>query len=567
MTTNEKLTRAIALQAGPIDTEKRTVDLCFSTENSVERSFGDEILDHSAASVELARLNDGAPLLLEHDRTKQVGVVVKAWIDDDRKARAVVKFGRSKLAKEIFDDVQDGIRRLVSVGYVVKNFVQEKTKDGAAVFRAMSWEPMEISLVSIPADLACGVGRAAPTICQEQPTTKKEIETVSTKQETVIEAVRDVRASEIAELGKKTGTQAEAVEYIATGRTVEDFKSLLIERQANAKPLAQAAPELGMSTAEVRRYSLMEAIRARSRGDQVSGIELEASRAIERQTGLVPRGFWVPSDVFKRDMTAANSAGAIGTNVGDYIAPLYAQSVVVALGARVLSGLTGNVSLPKGGTATAGWLTETGASVESAHTLGQVQITPKRLGTFVDVSKQLLAQSSTDVEGIVRGDLVQQLSLAIDAAAIAGAAAPSPIGILSAGGVGTVSSAGIDRDVVVDLEGTVGAANALTAGCAYIMPPAVKSGLKKEQLGTSGRFVMEGEDLNGYRAVASTQVTAGALAFGDFSQLIVASFGPGVDLTVDQFTQAGNGLVRIYAQQYADVAIRHAAAFAKYVAA
>lgn len=147
----------------------RTVELAFSSEAEVERSFGIEILDHSPSSVRLDRLRAGAALLVGHDRDDQVGVVESVSIDVDRRGRAVVRFGNSQRADEIFQDVKDGIRRLISFGYTVHNAVREGTRDGADVFRVTDWEPFEISIVSIPADVTVGIGRNADSLGMENP--------------------------------------------------------------------------------------------------------------------------------------------------------------------------------------------------------------------------------------------------------------------------------------------------------------------------------------------------------------------------------------------------------------
>lgn len=149
------------------DKESRTIELAFSSEAAV-RSFDwdlgeyDEILDHKSSSVVMTRLSNRAPLLLEHDRGQQIGVIEKASIDADRIGRATVRFGKGNLANEIFQDVKDGIRSLVSVGYRVYDLEEEDDdkKEGPKTMRATRWEPMEISIVAIPADISVGVGRS-----------------------------------------------------------------------------------------------------------------------------------------------------------------------------------------------------------------------------------------------------------------------------------------------------------------------------------------------------------------------------------------------------------------------
>jgi len=114
-----KHTRVATFERASVDLEARTVPLAFSSEEPYERSFGMEVLDHAPQSVRLGRLAGGGALLLDHDPTRLIGVIERASIDEDKIGRAVVRFGRSELAEEAFRDVQDGIRRHVSVGYMI----------------------------------------------------------------------------------------------------------------------------------------------------------------------------------------------------------------------------------------------------------------------------------------------------------------------------------------------------------------------------------------------------------------------------------------------------------------
>lgn len=158
--------RSFQIERAAIGTDdERTVELTFSSENPVEQYNWDygrymEVLDHAPESVDMSRLLARAPLLLEHERECQIGVVEEASIVE-RKGRAKVRFGKGEKADEIFRDVKDGIRSLVSVGYRITKLVVEKIEEqGLDTLRAMGWQPMEISIVSVPADFSVGVGRS-----------------------------------------------------------------------------------------------------------------------------------------------------------------------------------------------------------------------------------------------------------------------------------------------------------------------------------------------------------------------------------------------------------------------
>ena len=114
--------RSFAMTRGAVDDDARTVEIAFSSEEPYERAFGSEVLDHTAQSVRLGRLMGGAAVLVNHDSGDQVGVVESARIDDDKTGRAVIRFSRSQRGQEIFQDVQDDIRQLISVGYKIHDY-------------------------------------------------------------------------------------------------------------------------------------------------------------------------------------------------------------------------------------------------------------------------------------------------------------------------------------------------------------------------------------------------------------------------------------------------------------
>jgi HK97 family phage major capsid protein/HK97 family phage prohead protease len=154
------LYRSFEIDQRKVNREERTVEICFATETPADRYFGEEILLCGAENVRLSRLNNKGAFLFEHDVKKQIGAHVPGSVrmDPDRKGRALIKFSRSNLGEEQWQDVQDGIRTLISVGYIVHKYEVDEEED---TFTATDWEPLENSLVSIPVDTACGVGRSA----------------------------------------------------------------------------------------------------------------------------------------------------------------------------------------------------------------------------------------------------------------------------------------------------------------------------------------------------------------------------------------------------------------------
>jgi len=155
---------AIDIRSGSVNEESRTVDLSFSSEEPYkryDRQLGEyyEVLSHESDDIDMSRVNDGAPVLVNHNPDDHVGVVEHAEVGEDKRGYAKVRFGRSARAIEIFNDVLDGIRKNVSVGYKwLKSEKVGEAEDGLPIVRA-SFIPFEISLASIPADNSVGVGR------------------------------------------------------------------------------------------------------------------------------------------------------------------------------------------------------------------------------------------------------------------------------------------------------------------------------------------------------------------------------------------------------------------------
>lgn len=156
----QQVERVFTVEREGVDEKKRTAYLSIASEAPYERWWGVEILSVTKDAIRDGRLKAGAPLLVGHDTRQQVGVVESFEITQDKKLRILARFGRSALAEEIFRDVLDGIRRNTSVGYIIWDLVLEKQEEDVATYRVTDWEPLEGSIVPIPADPSVGVGRS-----------------------------------------------------------------------------------------------------------------------------------------------------------------------------------------------------------------------------------------------------------------------------------------------------------------------------------------------------------------------------------------------------------------------
>lgn len=586
-----------------INQESRTVELAFSSEASVDRWFGKEILDHSPSSIRLGRLRDGGPVLMDHNTSDQVGVVDSVSIDADRKGRAVVRFGKSARATEIFNDVIDGIRQSVSVGYRIHNIVLEQSNDTGDTYRATDWEPYEVSIVSVPADTSVGIGRSADMAPDKKPEPELNIEEKSMTIETNDAALAASRAegaqaerarvSALTTLGDRLGMSDLSREFINNGQSIDAFQNAVIERMAKnpPKPIATETAELGMSDKEVRNFSIVRAIHALAnptdrRAQAAAAFEFEASYAAAEKMNRPSRGITVPIDVLKRDLLVGTATAGGHTVATDLLAQSFIdllrnRSLMMQPGmATVLTDLNGNIAIPRQtGGATAYWVAENGAATESQQAFDQVTLTPKTVGAFTDISRKLLLQSSIDVEAFVRGDLAKVLALALDLAALHGTGASNqPTGIAATSGIGSVAGGtnGLAPawSHIIALESEVAIDNADVGSLRYVTNAKVRGKLKGTEKASSTAQFIWGDDsrLNGYDASVTNQVSStltkgtssgvcSAIFFGNWVDLLIGMWG-GIDINIDTSTGATAGTVRVVALQDADIAVRHAESFA-----
>jgi len=627
----EQQSRALLVERAAVNEEARTVQLAFASEAPVERHWGVEVLDCTATGMRSGRLRAGANLLCDHDTRDVVGVIDNIETGADRVVRAVVRFGKSARAEEVFRDVVDGIRRNVSVGYLIHEAKLVEQRDGLDTYRVTDWEPYEISLVSVPADASVGIGRsaehadtaanpravvvqtavhvesgvdrqavlkavtAAVTRAQAEvaapptETSSKETPAMSAPEVTV-EAKRD-HAAEISKIAITIPGGAElAMSAIQRGLTVEAFQREAIEK-ITTKPLPSS--DIGLTASEARNFSVLRAINALVNPNDVNAqraaaFEREASEAAAKVLGKSARGFWLPTDVQKvqrRDLTAGtNNAGgftvATELQASNFIDALRDAMVIMGMGTRMLTGLVGNIAIPKlSAGATHYWVAENSAPTESQQTLAQVTMTPKTVGAFTDISRRLLLQSSLDVEAMVRNDLATVLGLAIQGAAINGSGASNqPSGLLtllSPTAVGGTDGAAPTWANIIELETAVAVANADVGTMGYLTNAKVRGKLKTTQkfASTNGMPVWEAGDmpLNGYRAGVTNAVpsnltkggssVASAILFGNWADLLIGMWG-GLDIMVDPYSGSTAGTVRVVALQDVDIAVRNLVSFA-----
>lgn len=615
------------------------ISFSLTSETPIDRWYGTEILSHEKGAIRLDRAKGGAmPLLFNHNWDDPVGMIDGARVEGGRLV-VDAHFFDTERAREVAAMVEGGLRN-VSAGYQVHAF-EEKVKE--QLYTAVDWEPLEGSIVSVPADRTVGIGRgaaagdelpvrlvrigddidppAAPAA--SSPTSTKELSTMFTRhrlQEQANDgtagsagggalgtnnplpaqprqgpAAAELEADRVAAIDNlcranniDAGIRNVWVTSGASMRSISDELLGILQTRAAAAPKVTA---VGLSQQETRRFSRARAIEAcASQNWTQAGLEAEASREIQKRLNRNPdpNRFFVPWEIqeranrtpvehlayalMKRDLTVA-SAGAGGylvetQNVG-FIELLRNKSVLFNMGARRLSGLQGNVSIPKqSATGSATWLANEAATIsEINQTFVQVAMSPKNVGGYTEISRQLLLQSNPAAEGIVVADLASVVALDIDLKGLNGSGASGqPTGILNTAGIGSVTGTSLDYADVIEFQTDVFGGNALTGQSGYVTTGAV-AGLMKQRVKftSTASPLWEGQlaqgMMDGYRAMASNQMPSATMLFGDFDLGVVVGEWGVLEIETNPYANFQAGIVGVRAIASIDIAVRYPTAF------
>lgn len=588
---------------GAVDEDTRTVNVVFSSEYPVTRwidgDVGDEILEHTREAVDLRRINDGGPVLMDHNSRDQVGIVETASIDDDRKGRATLRFGQSQRASEVFQDILDGIRRTLSVGYRVHKYERE-TRGKDTVFRATKWEPYEVTLTAVPADPTAQVGRSDSETFETEVNTMSEQDDKTRSDDNQIEITEavekarraeDDRISNLRKMGEKYDCDELAQKLIRDGVSLDDASRQILdhiaEKQARAKPVT----EVGLSAKEIEGYSIVRALNAMLSNDwRGAGLEREASDAIAEELDRAPRGMFIPWEIQTKSFAINKQMRdmqqrvmTVGTDTaGGYLRPtehlasnfielLRARTLMGTLNATFLPGLVGNVEIPRLDTGvTFYWVGEDVDGTLSDAVLGQVTLEPHTVTGQVPISRRLLKQSAPSIEQLMLSDLARGAAEAIDLAAFEGSGSgANPLGIMNQSGIGTVSVASfattgyLTHAEAVEFETDVANANADMGTLAYVTTAAIRGAGKTTAIDAgSGIMLIENNEMNGYPVYVKTSLAAKTTLFGNFEDALLGLWGV-LDVEPDKAAKAAAGGLVIRVFQDIDTNIRHAGSFSK----
>jgi len=584
--------------------EERAADggipVVVSSEAVVEMSDGPEILVHSAEAIDLQRAP--LPIIATH-RSGQVNVgVVEDLTIANGLMRGMARFGTRQEAVEYRDDVLNRIIRSVSVGYArIRSTIR---KDGVLI--TGRWMPTHTALVAEPADINAGFFRSLESIPKFELEVSQPAAPAAKLEPQMAENQAAAGANaESLPAQPKAGPSAMELEkartrsienlcrankiddnirdhWIGTGLSVESITEDLlniIEERGKRNP--QVASRLGLTEKETQRFSLFRAIQATDQKNWTNaGFELECTREIAKRLGrnnVEPNRFFVPMEVqerqvpMKRDLTVGTTTAGgflVETKNQSFIDVLRNRTVATRMGARTLSGLDGNVTIPRQtGAATAVWMAnEASTLTESQQVFAQLALSPKTVGAYTEVSRQLMLQSSPAAEGIVTSDLAAVAAIAYDLAVLSGSGASGqPTGITNTAGIGSVTGTSIAYAGILEFQTDVAGANVMPVSGGYVTTPSVAALLMQRVKFTSTASPLwEGNvwdgSMSGFQAMTSLQMAAATMLFGDWSQVIIGEWGT-LEIEVNPYANFQSAITGIRAIVSMDCGLRYAGAF------
>jgi HK97 family phage major capsid protein len=638
--------RTIQVRAQKSGDAEPSYPLVLATDQPVRRGgwYGwyYEVLGHDAGEIDLGRAERGLSLLVNHDPDQRAGRIENITIGSG-KTSGDARFGTNDFARSVRQEVDDNTLTDMSVGYLVNEYQRvadidpddDEDEDYLGTYRAVSWEPVEGSLVAIPADTEAGLGRSldkddpklpkypvrflAPAILPPTITTAKEqrsMEPVTAVPETpAIQVGADQLANErkrtthIALLARQYPdilTREKADEFINSGAEGNAVSAFVLEKQRAAQLTLNSGSPVTLTDKERKQYSIVRAVRSisaeRTGIREEAGFEREVSQELTKVLGRDSGGLLIPTmepifrltpqEIQKRALvtsTTAAGGATVATELVSFLDVLRPAVKAFELGAEFMGGMSSNFSLPKQLTdSDFNWVGENpGAdNTDIDATFGQVAFTPKQATGSTSWSRQLLTQSSIDVEAKMRNSLVQRAAIAIDKVALAGTGtANQPKGILNATGV-TLMSIGTNGGVpifqnLIDMIMDVAVYNADRLGIPrYLVTPEIAGYLQgvPKLANTIAQPIWTNEGgqgyINGFKAdwsnllpktgTKGTGTNLHAGIAGVWNCLTVAEWGA-MELLLDPYTGAKQALVKIIANFMVDVEPTYAQAFSVYL--
>jgi HK97 family phage major capsid protein len=603
-----------------------------ASETPVPRWYGDEILSHADGAIREDRLKRGAVMyLFNHNPADPVGVV-EGYRVMNKRLFVDVKFFKTNRSEEVAAMVDGGMRNvsLMYRIHVVEEDVKKQrytitdwepyevsaepipADHTVGVGRAQeAGEQFEVRMLRASPDVSetTATRVTAPEVVTPAQPAKIGDRSMPELNEAAAGSSAD-RSNAAAAVRVEAGQQQEhpsAVEmeksrrraienlckankleeryqdhWIRSGLSLEEVSNdilSILEERGRTNP--QSVTKLGMSTSEAQQFSLRRAIHAIVEKDwSKAGYELECSRSVAQKLGRVnePHKFFVPYEVLERQVPVQKRDASVGTpSAGGYLVTtenqgfieiLRNRSVAFRMGARRLSGLQGNVTVPRQSAAGTGyWLTtETSTPTESQPTFTQMALSPKTVAAYTEVSRLLMLQSSPAAEGIVTDDLAQVVALAADLSVLSGSGASGqPTGLTTVSGTGSVTGTSLAYAGILEFQTDVATSNVVPARGGYVTTPAVAGLLMaRSRFANTDTPLWVGNlwdgQMAGFPAMSSNQIGAATAIFGDWQEVVVGEWGV-LEVEVNPYANFQAGIIGVRAMYSLDVGIRRPFAF------
>lgn len=399
----------------------------------------------------------------------------------------------------------------------------------------------------------------------DETTTETEDETVKDNEviegEETKEVVKDETEEAVVE-EKETEETEEVVDEMTKDETVTDNDETEEEEEETEKELRNNT--IKNHTKMNKEFRLIKAINdiANNRSvDETAQAVVKAGAEEMRKAGVSYGGqIQLPTSELRSAITVtAEGEDVVATEIYDILEPLRAKNVLVAAGAKFITGLVGDVQVPSMSAGNVTWEGETASAKDGGQTFTAVKLSPKRLTAYVDISKQFLVQDSKSAEALIRQDIINAINSKLEATILGSAVGTTtqPAGIFNGKTKKTIASF---KDVC-DLEAKIEDANVI-GECKYVMSNKAKAALRNmAKSAKSTELVMEGGAIDGTAVLNTSNVEEQNVVYGDFSNLAIGQWGS-IDLLVDPYTKAADGQVRLVVNAFFDAKVLRDGAFA-----
>lgn len=391
--------------------------------------------------------------------------------------------------------------------------------------------------------------------------------------------------------------------FVNDGMSMEQVADeiLKVVKERSKSNRSEEPSRLGISEKEAQRFSILRAAVAIHTGDWTkAGLEREMSAAIAKRLGkeesMDPKRFFVPAEVQERmvqlrpgdtlatgayrnahigiqqrDVTVGTAAAGgylVATSNVSYIEMLRNRAVAFRMGAQPLPGQRDSITIPRQtATGSATWLANEASTItEITQTFGQLAMSPKNVGAYTEISRQLALQANPAIEGIVTSDLATVTALAVDTGVISGSGASGqPTGIVNTAGIGAVTGTSLAFDDILEFQTDVAGANVQPGRGGYATTHAVASlCIQRVKYASTASPLWEGNvwdgTMQGFPAMGSNQMASATMLFGDWSQVLVPEWGV-LEVEVNPYANFTAAIIGIRAIYTMDCGLRYAGAF------